>query len=140
MAGLTNQIAAALAVEAAAISGVTGASATPVNSIPDTPYVYIGPPRVQQVPGSWESRIYTFPMHYLVARVSGDEAADQAVINDALDAVLNAWRTGVTLGGLGIAEIVAADGDKFYTVATQEYQSVDFDVRVSVYGAGGYTA
>lgn len=141
MAGLTNNIATALATAAATTPSVTGASAVPIEGVPGTPYIYVGPPKIQITPGSWDTRIYQFPMHYLIARVA--EPIDQTAINDALDAVLTVFRTGITLGLTNpqpIALIVAADTDKFYSLDGTDYQSIDFTVAVEVYGPQSYTA
>lgn len=137
--GRTNSLAAALAAECQAITGVATASAYPVDSIPTTPFMYVGPPKLTQVPGTWEERVYTFPLHYMVARVT--EAQDQQTVNDALDLVLDAFRTGITAGGLAVSVLItAADTDRFYTLNGTDYQSIDFEVFVQVMQAGGYTS
>jgi hypothetical protein len=111
----------------------SGSSSVPVNTVPDTPYVYVGPPRIASTLGSWTILEYHFPLHYLLARLSGDEAVDQAAINDALDLVLAQFTLGITLGIAGVvsAEIKTGDTDKFYTIGTQQYQAVDLDVVVT---------
>lgn len=140
MAGLTNQIATALAAEAQAVTGIASASSVPVESVPNTPFIYIGPAKLTQIGGSWEEREYHFVMHLLIARV-GSEDRDQVAIDDLLDLVLNAFRNGITLGIAGVvsALLVAADTDKFYTIGTMDYQSIDFDVSVTVMSGQTYT-
>jgi hypothetical protein len=139
MAGLTNQIASAVAAIAAGVAGVAGASPVPVDSVPNTPFVYLGPPKWTQVGGSWETREYRFPMHYLIVRV-GSEDRDQTAINDALDLMDAAFRSGITLGGIATSTLLlAADTDKFYDIGSASYQSIDFDVQVIVMSAQTYT-
>lgn len=142
MPGLTNNIAESLRVAAATVPNVQNTAATPVESVPGTPFIYVGPPKLTQIiPGSWDTRIYAIPLIYLVQRVRED--ADQTMINEALDSVLSTFRNGITLGLLNpqpIAEIRAADTDKFYSVGGADYQGIEFTVVVEVYGPQSYTA
>lgn len=140
MAGLTNQIATGLAAEVSSLTGIVARSATPVDTIPNAPFWYVGPPKLMSVAGSWEQRSYNFPLHLLVAMTDSSDR-DQVAINDFLDLTLNAFRTGITLSVATVvsAEIKAADTDKFYTLDTQEYQSIDFDCLVTCMGPASYT-
>lgn len=142
MAGLTNNIASALATAAAAITHVENTSPTPVDAVPATPFVWIGPPKIAQItPGSWDTRIYAFTMNYIIQRVRED--ADQLQLNDAIEDVLTAFRTGITLGLINpqpIAEIRAVDSDKFWSLGGTDYQGIEFTVVVEVYGPQSYTA
>jgi hypothetical protein len=136
MAGLTNQLATALAAEVAAIAGLTTA-ATPVDSLPTTPFLYVGPSKGTIIGGSTEELVYMFPLHCLIGRASEDR--DQYAINELLDQIIAAFRTGMYLGGLAIAELLAFDTDKFYEVDQVSCQSVDLDCRVTRITAQTYT-
>lgn len=141
MAGQTNQIAVALAAIGGSVAGVNGSSPVPVDTIPSTPYFLVGPPKWTQVGGSWEVREYHYLCRLLIARLSTEDR-DQTAINDLLDLVDAAFRSGITLGGaLTVAStlILSANTDKFYAVGTQEYQSIDMDVQVIVMSGQTYT-
>ena len=144
MAGVTNLIAQAIETQAAAVANVAGHSSLPVDAIPQTPFVYVGGPRIRFVPGSWDQRLYLFPMHYMIARI-GNESIEQSAINDANDLMVAGFRNGVNLGSFNaalsgaIGWLIAADTDKFYTLNATEYQSIDYDVSVEFYSAQTYT-
>lgn len=139
MAGLTNQLATALAAWGAGISGVVGASATPVSTIPGTPYITVNAPRVTITGGSWETVEYDFPFWYLLERTA-DEAVQQVQVNDALDLIVAAFRSGISLGGLAVsAEGHTADTDKFAKLGATEYQVIEFHVTVTVMQPETYT-
>jgi hypothetical protein len=140
VAGLTNQIATGLVTEVAGVTGIVATAATPVDAVPGTPFYYVGPPKLVQIGGQWEQRIYNFPLHLMIARLSTEDR-DQVTINDLMDLTLNAFRTGITLAVSGVisAEIKAADTDKFYELGGVTYQSVDFDCLVTVGQPATYT-
>ena len=134
--GLTNQLSVALAAEVASIAGIATAS-TPVDSIPETPFLYVGDNKGNLIGGSWEEKHYVFQLHCAITRVTEDR--DQQAINDLLDQIIAAFRTGIYLGGLGIAQLLTWDTAKFFTLGETDYQSIDFDCEVFVYSAQTYT-
>lgn len=139
--GTTNTTATNLASALAAISGVRGASSVPPDTIPGTPYCVVGAPKGKLTPGSWEIIEYTFPVDYLIARTSSEDR-DQKTINDALDAVIAAFRSGITLSGaVDYALIDTFDTEKFYKgPGNEDYQSIQFTVQVLVATGETYTA
>lgn len=143
----TNLIATGLATTAknvtggsAAVTTMRGAAGTPLDTIPGAPYTVVGPPQGNLTPGSWEIVLYRFPMRCYVARLS-DSARMQHDTNEYLDGFLTAFRTGIELGVAGVvsATIETFDTDKFQEVGTEEYQLIDFVVRVEVARGETYT-
>ena len=141
MAGLHNLIATALAAKAAAVAGMAGGSATPLDSLSGTPYLVIGPPRGQLTPSNWERMFIVFPMHLFYARISSADR-DQTAINDLLDLVIAAFRLNITLGVPGVVEAVIAswDTNKVQDVGSESYQLIEFLVSVEVDQPAAYTA
>lgn len=145
--GLTNQIATGIATQAAAVSGGTatvatmqGSSSEPVDGVPTTPYTIVGPPRGRMLSGSWEQLIYQFPMRCYLARL-GSGSLTQHDVNEYLDNFLTAWRVNLTIGGVVTEQhIVSWDTDKFYAVAGEDYQAIDFVVEVTVYRSATYAS
>lgn len=140
MAGLHNLVANALAADAAAVAGVIGSSAVPVDSLPNTPFVVVGPPRGQITTGSWERLFIVFPMHLFYGRLSSADR-DQVAINDLLDLFIAQFRTGITMGVAGVVEAVIAswDTNKEQDVAGESYQLIEFQVSVEVDRPASYT-
>lgn len=140
MAGQTNQIAAGLLIQVSTLTGIRGVSSTPVDSVTETPFFYVGGPKLVSIGGSWEQRMFSFPLHLVITR-DADEGRDQQIINDWLDLCLNAFRTGITLGVAGVvsAEIRSGDTENFASYAGSNYQAILFDCLVTVMGPAAYT-
>lgn len=141
MAGLTNQIANAIGAQYAAIAGMSGVSARPVDKIPATPFTVVGGPagRIDQ-PGSWERTYWTVPVRVFVARVSADDLT-QADVSDMLDLILVALRAGITLGALVSQSVITTfDTDRFYTIGGEDYQAIDLVHTVELERSATYTA
>lgn len=140
MPGLHNLVATALATDAAAVTGIAGSSPTPIETLPGTPYVVIGPPRGQIVTGSWERMFLVYPMHLFYARVQNPNL-DQTSLNDYCDLFITQFRTGITMGVAGVVEAVIAswDTNKEMTVGDEDYQLIEFLVSVEVDRAATYT-
>jgi hypothetical protein len=139
--GLTNQISTAIAAQAAGVAGMVGGSATPLDTIPNTPYAVVGPSsgRIDQ-PGSWERLYWTVPWRCYVARISNG-ALVQTDVNDLLDLILVTFRTGITLGGLVSQSVIATwQTDRYYTVGIEDYQAIDFVNTVELERSASYTA
>lgn len=141
MSGLHNLVATALAADAAAVTGISGASPAPLETLPGTPYVVIGPPRGSIVTGSWERLFIFYPMHLFYARVQ-TPALDQVAINDLLDLFIAQFRTGITMGVAGVVEVVIAswDTNKEMAVGDMDYQLIEFVVSVEVDRPASYTS
>ncbi len=140
MPGLHNLVAQGLAADAALVAGVQGSSATPVDGLPVTPFVVIGPPRGSITPGSWERLFITYPMHLFFIRAASADR-DQVAINDFLDLFITGFRAGITLGVAGVVEAVIAswDTNKEQDVGGETYQLIEFAVSVEVDRAATYT-
>ncbi len=141
MAGMHNQIATGLAALAASVTGMTGCSPVPVETIPNTPYGVIGPPKGSLLqPGSWERLLLQYPMRIYVCRV-GTPDRDQVVVSDLVDLFLVTFRTGIELGTIVTEAIIKTwDTDRFYTVGGEDYQAIDWLVGVEVERPATYTA
>ena len=139
-AGLHNLVATALAADASAVATISGASATPVDTLPNTPYVVIGPPRGTIITGSWERLFIVYPMHLFYARTSTADR-DQVALNDLVDLFISGFRTGITQGVAGVVEAVIAswDTNKVQDVGGESYQLVEFLICVEVDRAATYT-
>jgi hypothetical protein len=140
MAGLHNLVAQGLAADAAAVAGIQGASATPVDALPATPFVVIGPPRGSMVGGSWERLFLIYPMHLFFIRAASADR-DQVAINDFCDLFITGFRTGITLGVAGVVEALIAswDTNKEQDVNGDTYQLIEFVVSVEVDRPASYT-
>jgi len=139
--GLHNQIGTALSVKVAAIGGMAGCSATPVDSIPNTPYGVVGPPSGRLEQGNWETINAIYPLRIYIGRTS-DAARTQTDANDFLDLFIAAMRVGITLGiaGVSAALLDSWNSDRFYSVGGEDYQAVDASVRVEIDQPESYTA
>lgn len=149
MPGLHNLVAQALATKAAGISGMAGASPTPIDSLNAPPWAVVGPPKGQLFqPGAEERMFLVYPIRVYVARLASSDR-DQVAINDFTDLFILGWRD-TSAGGLGItlglagtvmeALLLSWDTDKFATVGQEEYAVVDFVCRVEVARQATYTA
>jgi len=138
--GLHNQIGTALATKVAAIAGMAGASATPVDSIPNTPYGVVGPPSGRLEPGNWETITAVYPLRIYIGRTS-DAARTQTDANDFLDLFIAAMRAGITLGiaGVSAALLSSWNTDRFYPIGGEDYQAVDATVTVEIDQPESYT-
>lgn len=141
MAGLSNQIAQAIANQAKAVAGIRWALPQPPDALPGTPCAIVGPPsgRLDQ-PGSWERLYWTYPLRVYVA-TTNDTAHTQADTNDLLDLFLIGFRTGIGLTGLVAQSVITSwQTDRFYTIGAEEYQCIDFVVTVELERSATYTA
>lgn len=141
MAGLHNTVATALATTVAGITGMSGCSPVPIDSLNATPWGVVGPPKGQLLqPGSWERFLLTFPLRVYLARVSSSDR-DQVAINDFLDLFLVGFRSGITLGGVVTEAIIKSwDTDRFYTIGGEDFQAIDFVIGVELERAASYSA
>lgn len=140
MAGVTNTAAANLAAALAAeVAGLRGASATPLDTLPGTPYAVVGAPKGNVTPGSWEIIEYIFPVDFLISRTVS-EARDQVACNDLLDLVMVSLRTGISLSG-AVAYILPGnfDTNTFYTIGSEAYQSVRMELTAAIVTGQTYT-
>ena len=135
-----NTIATTLATTASGISGIRGASAKPLDTIPGTPYAIIGP--VQNgtvIPGSWERVHMRFPLWIYIDRTA-DAARTQNAINSYVNGVIAAYRSGGTESATVASTLVTEwRTDMFETVGATEYQVLEFFIDVVVNSAVGYT-
>lgn len=140
MPGLHNLIATGLAADAAAVSGIQGSSATPVDGLSTTPFVVVGPPRGTMIGGSWERLFLVYPMTLFFLRAASADR-DQVAINDLVDNFIAQFRFGITLGVAGVCEALISswDTNKEQDVGGDTYQVVDFAVTVEVDRAASYT-
>lgn len=135
--GLTNDLATALEAEISGITSIAAHSSTPVDAIPQTPFLYVGPPKGTILGGSWEEREYHFPMRCAIGRTTEDR--DQIVVNDLLDLIVAAFRTGISLGALAASALVLTfDTDTFFTLGAADYQAILFEVQVIVMSGQTY--
>jgi hypothetical protein len=141
MAGLKNQIAAALVAEVSGVAGLVATSSTPVDEIPNAPFFYVGAPKGSLVGGSLEQKELHYPLRVVVTRVSSADR-DQQTVNDFSDLIETAFQTGISLGIAGVvsAELKTFDTDVFIAVGGAQYQAVDYDCVVTVARPATYTA
>ena len=131
---------AGIAAIAATVTGVVGTSANVPETIPATPWAIVGNHHATFAAGANERIDYTFPVRFYVERVASD-AQTSTVINGLIDAMMVAFRTGMTLGGIvdGLY-ITDWNSDLYAEVGGSRYQVLEANVHVIGRGAGDYTA
>ncbi len=136
----TQAIAAAVAAKTAAVTGMRGASANTINALPASPWAVVGNHRGTFEAGAFEEMTYTFTMHTFVER-TGDDDQTQATVNDLLDAIIAAFRSGITLGTtVAQTRITAWNTDLYQETATAKYQVLETTLEILVKSGRTYTA
>lgn len=135
-----STIAQFVATKAAGVSGIRGASPSPVDTLPGTPYAVVQPVRTGSViPGSWERVHMTFPLRIYIGRIA-DAVRTQGLINPFVNDVLAAFRTSGTESGTVASTLVTTwESDLYEVVGSETYQVLQFEVEVIVNNAVGYT-
>ena len=141
MSDTATQVAQYIATTAAATSGMTGASAFPLDSIPNTPYTVVGPHTgTLPAPGSWEQRVLYYPVRVYLTRLPKSDDV-QSLANTTVDNFIAAFRSGITHSA-GVTQIIIQSWNTglFEEVAGEVYQVVDFTFRVDIFQSATYTA
>lgn len=136
-----NDIAGFIANKAAGISGVRGASPNSIDTIPGTPWAYVG--AVHQgsiIPGSWERTRMDYPLRLLIARTA-DAARNDQTVNSFVASFIAAFRSqGTESATVASTVITYFSTDYSETVGGEDYDGIEFTVEVVVNSAVGYTA
>ncbi len=136
----TQAVAAGIAARVATITTVRGASATPSDAVPASPWAVVGNHHGTLEAGSFERVTYIFPLRIYVERTA-DDARTGAIVNGLVDELVAAFRSGITLGAV-VAQTRVTDWDTGTYVETDEaaYQCLDANIEVLVASGQSYTA
>jgi len=135
-----NAIATWISNTAAGVLGIRGASPTPLDSIPVTPYAVVGPiAGATVIPGSWERVHLPYPLRIYVGRISGAGRDDNLVLS-LVNGLIAAFRFGGTESGTVASSLLT----HFDTALMEElggtaYRVIDATVEVVVNSGSGYT-
>lgn len=135
-----NAIATWIASTAAGVSGMVGASSTPLDTIPNTPYAVVGDPKITIVPGSWERVHLAYPMRVYVGRMAG-AGRDATTVRSLINGLIAAFRLGGTESGTVASSLLTdLDTNLFEDLGGTSYRVMDGTVEVVVNSGSGYTA
>lgn len=134
----TNDIASDLAAQCTNI--VRAVSPVPVDGIGPSPFAMVADHEGTIEPGNWERIDYLFPVNVYVERTA-DDARTAETLNDLLDALIAAFRTGIKLAGtVSQALLIGWKTDAYTETETARYKVLQLTVRVTVAQGRAYTA
>lgn len=145
--GLHNQIAAAIASNALNVAGGTAqvsvmrtTSAYPESNIQPAPLTIVGPATGRLTPGSSQEIFFLrFPMRFYTPRLRNN-AQTMHDVYEYVDGFLTQFRKVISFGGIDTEAVIESwDTDKFYSIGEEDYQAIDFVVKVEVYNNVTYT-
>lgn len=135
----TNALCTAVAAKASTVTALRGYSAVVPDTIPSSPWLIVGSHSATYEAGNMDKIRYTFPLRVYVERAA-DSARTQVVVNDLVDAMVTAYRNGLTYGGtVAEARVTAWNTDLYVEVGGALYQVVEFTLFALVLDTAGHT-